>query len=372
VPTAGFFIIAQALTAGAAPARRQYEVKPVTDIEFGIDTFGDVTREADGQASHAQVIRNVIAEGVLADQTGLAFFGVGEHHRADFAVSAPEVVLAAIAGQTRNIRLGSAVTVLSSDDPIRVFQRFATLDAASNGRAEVILGRGSFTESFPLFGFELSQYETLFEEKLDLFAALLRQAPVTWSGTTRKPLNNQRVFPTVENAPLKTWIGVGGSPESVVRAVRYDMPLMLAIIGGDPKRFRPYVDLYHRAYQQIGRPAKPIGVHSPGYVADTDTQAREELLPDYKKMRDRIGAERGWPPMGKDEFINEAEHGSLYVGSPETVAKKIAATVSALGVQRFEMKYSAGELSHPRLMRSIELYATRVVPMVRDLLAARH
>jgi alkanesulfonate monooxygenase SsuD/methylene tetrahydromethanopterin reductase-like flavin-dependent oxidoreductase (luciferase family) len=236
-----------------------------TALELGLDTFGDVTAGADGELlPHARVLRNVVEEAVLADELEIDFIGVGEHHRADFAVSAPEVLLAAIAGRTRRIRLGSAVTVLSSDDPIRVFQRFATLDAVSNGRAEVILGRGSFTESFPLFGFELSRYEELFEDKLDLFAALLRQEPVTWKCRTRTPLTNQRVFPPIEAGTLKTWIGVGGSPESVIRAARYDMPLMLAIIGGDPKRFRPYVDLYHRAFAQIGKPAREIGVHSPG------------------------------------------------------------------------------------------------------------
>jgi probable LLM family oxidoreductase len=261
------------------------------------------------------------------------------------------------------------VTVLSSDDPIRVFQRFSTVDAASNGRAEVILGRGSFTESFPLFGFDLRQYEELFEEKLDLFVELLKQEPVTWQGKLRAPLQNQRVFPPIEHGALKTWIGVGGSPESVVRAAHYDLPLMLAIIGGDPKRFAPYVDLYHGAFKQFGRPVKPIGVHSPGYVADSDAQAREELWPDYKTMRDRIGKERGWPPMGRDEFVQEADHGSLYVGSPETVARKIAATVKALGIARFQLKYSAGPLSHEKLMRSIELYGRKVVPLVREMLA---
>ena len=339
-------------------------------LELGLDTFGDVTRGPDGALlPHAQVIRDVIEQAVLADRLGVDYFGVGEHHRADFAISAPEVVLAAIAGRTTRIKLGSAVTVLSSDDPIRVFQRFATVDAASNGRAEVTLGRGSFTESFPLFGFELSQYNQLFEEKLDLFAALIRQPSVTWRGRMRPPLVDQGVFPQPQAGTLKTWIGVGGSPESVVRAARYDLPLMLAIIGGDPKRFAPYVDLYHRAFGELGRPVQPIGVHSPGYVADTDEQAREELWPDYKAMRDRIGAERGWPPMGRAEFDAEADHGSLYVGSPETVARKIAATVKALGVQRFQMKYSAGALPHDKLMRAIELYGERVIPLVRELLA---
>ena len=342
-----------------------------TSLEFGLDTFGDVTKDAAGAPlPHAQVIRNVVDEAVLADQLGIDFIGLGEHHRSDFAISSPETVLAAITARTQNIRLGSAVTVLSSDYPIRVCQRFATVDAVSNCRAEVILGRGSFTESFPLFGFDLRQYNELFEEKLDLFTELLKQEPVSWEGKLRPPLKGQSVYPPVEHGRLKTWIGVGGSPESVVRAAHYDLPLMLAIIGGDPKRFAPYVDLHQRAYQQFGRTPKPIGVHSPGYVAETDAQAREELWPDYKVMRDRIGKERGWPPMGRDEFVAEAEHGSLYVGAPETVARKIAATVKTLGAARFQLKYSAGPLPHEKLMKSIELYGRRVVPMVRDMLAA--
>jgi probable LLM family oxidoreductase len=339
-------------------------------LEFGLDTFGDVTVGADKNLlPHAQVIRNVIDEAILADQVGVDFIGLGEHHRADFAVSSPEIVLAAIAGRTKRIRLGSAVTVLSSDDPIRVFQRFATLDAASNGRAEVILGRGSFTESFPLFGFKLSQYEELFEEKLDLFAALIKQEAINWRGNLRAPLANQRVFPPLERGTLKTWIGVGGSPESVIRAARYDMPLMLAIIGGEPMRFKPLVELYHRAFAQLGRPVQAIGVHSPGYVADSDEQAHAELWPDYKQMRDRIGGERGWPPMERAELESEIARGSLYVGAPQTVARKIAATVKALGISRFTMKYSAGALSHEKLARSIALYGEAVIPQVRALLA---
>ena len=339
-------------------------------IEFGLDTFGDVTVGLDdAPLSHAQVIRNLVAEGVLADELGIDFIGVGEHHRADFAVSAPEVVLAGIATATKRIKLGSAVTVLSSDDPIRVFQRFATVDALSNGRAEVILGRGSFTESFPLFGFDLAQYEQLFEEKLDLFSALLTEEPVTWEGKLRPPLTNQSVYPKTEGGHLKTWIGVGGSPESVVRAARYGLPLVLAIIGGDPVRFAPYVDLFHRALAQLEQPDLPIAVHSPGYIADTDEQAAEEYWPHHKVMRDRIGAERGWPPSTEGEFRNEIEHGSLYLGSPETVAKKLAATISALGIQRFDLKYSAGTLPHEKSMHSIELYGSKVIPMVKDILA---
>jgi probable LLM family oxidoreductase len=342
-------------------------------VELGLDTFGDVTVDPEGRPrSHAQVIRDVVDEAVLADEVGIDFIGIGEHHRADFAVTAPEVVLAAIAGRTQRIRLGSAVTVLSSDDPVRVFQRFATLDAASDGRAEVILGRGSFTESFPLFGYPLDQYERLFEEKLELFAAILEQdrthEPLTWQGTTRPALADQRVFPTTDSGRLKTWIGVGGSPESVVRAARYGLPLMLAIIGGDPRRFAPYVDLYHRTLDRRGTPRLPVGVHSPGHIAETDAQAREELWPAYRQMRDRIGAERGWGPTSAAEFEREIERGSLYVGAPETVARKIADTVRALGVSRFDMKYSAGTLAHPILMRSIALYGREVIPRVRALL----
>jgi len=337
-------------------------------LELGLDTFGDMTADPDGRPhTHAQVIRDVIEEGVLADAMGVDAFGVGEHHRPDFAVSTPDIVLAAIAGRTKRIWLGSAVTVLSSDDPVRVFQRFSTLNAASNGRAEVTLGRGSFIESFPLFGYELSDYEKLFEEKLDLFTALLRQEAVTWQGSTRAPLTNQRVYPPIENGSLRTWIGVGGSPESVVRAARHDLPLMLAIIGGDPKRFLPYIELYHRAYAELGKPVRPIGVHSHGYVAATDATAREELWPDYKRMRDRIGAERGWPPMTRAEFDREADHGSLYVGAPDTVARRIAATSKALGLARFDMKYSAGTLSHDKIMRCIELFGRKVMPMVREM-----
>ena len=339
-------------------------------VEFGLDTFGDVTVAPDGSAvSQAQVIRNVVAEGVLADEAGLDFFGVGEHHRDDFAISAPETVLAGLATQTKNIHLGSAVTVLSSDDPIRVYQRFATVDALSHGRAEVILGRGSFTESFPLFGFNLAQYEELFEQKLDLFSQLITEEPVTWSGSFRTPLDNQQVFPKTEGGHIRTWVGVGGSPESVVRAARYGLPLVLAIIGGDPERFAPYVELFHRALAQMEKPDLPVAVHSPGHVADTDEEAAEQYWQHYRAMRDRIGAERGWPPMEANEFRNEIEHGALYLGSPETVARKMATKIKALGIQRFDLKYSAGTLPHETMMRSIELYGTKVVPMVKDMLA---
>jgi probable LLM family oxidoreductase len=340
-------------------------------IELGLDTFGDVTALETGESlPQPQVLRNVVEEAVFADQVGLDFFGVGEHHRADFAVSAPEVVLAAIAGQTKRIRLGSAVTVLSSDDPVRVYERFATLDAVSNGRAEVILGRGSFIESFPLFGYDLDQYEQLFDEKIDLFAELLKEQPVTWTGRTRSSLSGQEVYPRTE-AGITTWVGVGGSPESVVRAARYRMPLMLAIIGGQPRQFAPLVDLYHRALEQFGLDRLPVGEHSPGYVAETDEQAREEVWPHFKAMQDRIGAERGWAPMTREHFEQIAgPDGALFVGSPDTVAEKIVRTVRTLGLSRFDLKYSLGSLSHEKLMRCIELYGTRVAPAVRDAVAA--
>lgn len=342
-------------------------------VELGLDTFGDLTRRADGESlAQAQVMRDVVDQAALADQVGIDFIGLGEHHRPDFAISAPDVVLAAIAGRTQRIRLGSAVTVLSSDDPVRVFQRFATLDAVSGGRAEVILGRGSFIESFPLFGYALDQYETLFEEKLDLFARLLEAnrtgEAVTWRGTTRSPLVNQRVYPRTESGELKTWVGVGGSPESVVRAARHRLPLMLAIIGGDPRRFTPYVELYHRTLNELGSPSLPVGVHSPGHIAESDEQAREDLWPAWREMRNRIGAERGWGPTSRAEFEREIAAGSLYVGTPETVARKIVATVRALGLARFDLKYSSGPLANDKLLRSIELYGRKVIPRVRELL----
>lgn len=343
-----------------------------THIELGLDTFGDVTVGADGsRLSDAAVIRNVVEQAVLADRLGIDFIGVGEHHRDDFAVSSPETVLAAIAGRTERIRLGSAVTVLSSDDPVRVFQRFATLDAVSNGRAEVILGRGSFTESFPLFGYALDQYEQLFEDKLDLFTHLLTEQPITWSGTTRASLHEQQVYPRTEHRSLRTWVGVGGSPKSVVRAASYGLPLMLAIIGGESARFAPFVDLYHRSLAEFGHSTRPVGVHSPGHIADTDEQAKRELWVHWKPMRDRIGAERGWPPASRVEFEQACgPTGSMYVGSAETVARKIVATVRTLGLSRFDMKYSAGSLPHELLMRSIELYGTEVAPRVREALVA--
>ena len=340
-------------------------------VEFGIDTFGDLPRGDDGQVvSHAQAIRAILDEAIVADEAGLDVIAVGEHHRAEFAVSAPEVVLAGIATRTSRIHLASGVTVLSSDDPVRVFERFATVDALSNGRAEVILGRGSFTESFPLFGYDLADYEVLFEEKIGLFHKLLDEKPVTWEGKTRAALHEANVLPKTESGRLKTWVGVGGSPESVVRTAAYGFRLMLAIIGGAPSRFEPYIDLYHRATAQLGTAEYPVGVHSPGFVAESDEEAKEAFFPGFKATRDKIGAERGWGPMTRAQFEAEAGPGSLDIGSPETVARKMAATIKTLGIGRFDMIYSSGgELPASTRLRSVELYATKVVPMVKEMLA---
>lgn len=339
-------------------------------LELGLDTFGDMTNAANGKPkTHAQVIRDVVDQGVLADEMGIDFIGIGEHHREDYAISAPEIVLAAIAARTQRIKLGSAVTVLSSDDPIRVFQRFATVDAISGGRAEVILGRGSFTESFPLFGYDLSDYERLFTEKLDLFTKLATEREVTWKGSIHPGLKKQRVFPPMEHGTLKTWIGVGGSPESVIRAASQGLPLMLAIIGGSPARFRPFVDLYHQALEQMDTPVLPVGVHSPGHVAETDDVARDQFFAGYSIMHGLVGKSRGWGPLRREDFDRECDRGSMYVGSPETVARKIASTAKALSLSRFDLKYSGGPVPHEQSMNSIRLYGEKVIPMVRDMLA---
>ena len=341
----------------------------MTTLQLGLDTFGDVPTGDDGRPlSHPEAIRQVVEEAVLADQAGVDVIALGEHHRPEYSVSSPETVLAGIATRTSRITLASGVTVLSSDDPVRVFQRFATVDALSGGRAQVILGRGSFTESFPLFGYDLADYDVLFEEKIDLFHRLLAEEPVTWSGSTRAALQDADVYPKTADG-LDTWVGVGGSPQSVVRAARYGLPLMLAIIGGEPERFRPYVDLYRRAADQLETLRRPVGMHSPGFVAATDAEARETHYGPYKQMRDTIGALRGWPPLRRAEYEHDIEQGSLYVGSPETVARKIARSVRALDVSRFDLVYTAGPQPASARMRAVELYGSQVAPLVRELLA---
>lgn len=341
----------------------------MTNPRFGLDTFGDMTLREDGTAeSSAQVLRNVVAEAVWAEEVGLDAFNVGEHHRDDFAITAPDTVLAGIATLTNRITLGSGVTVLSSEDPIRVYQRFATLDALSNGRAQITAGRGSFIESFPLFGYELSDYAVLFEEKLELLVELLKEKPVNWQGSVRPPLVNQQVYPKTESGSIPLRVGVGGSPESVVRAARLGTHMALAIIGGDPARFAPYAKLYRDSVEKFGSMLGEISIHSPGHIAETDEQAIEELWPHYEASFGRIGRERGWGPMTKGHYLDEVHNGSLYVGSPETVAQKIAYAMKSVGASRFDLKYSTGPMPHVKLMNSIELYGRIVAPRVRELL----
>ena len=344
-------------------------MKSSNKLQFGLDTFGDIPLDDDGnKMSYAAAIRQVVDEAVVADKLGVDYFGVGEHHRPDFSISSPETVLAGIATKTKRIKLATAVTVLSSDDPVRVFERFATLDALSNGRSQVILGRGSFTESFPLFGYDLENYQELFEEKIDLFSKLLDEKPVSWSGTTRPALVDADVYPKTESGRLDVAVGVGGSPESVIRTAKYGFKLMLAIIGGSPERFAPYIDLYKQAVQEHGNPELPVGMHSPGFIAETDEEAVKLARPAYKYMWDEVGKTRGWRPYSYEQFKYEVANGSLYVGSPDTVAKKIARAVNALGVERFDMVYGGGHVSATARLRMIELYASEVIPLVRKML----
>jgi probable LLM family oxidoreductase len=336
---------------------------------FGLDTFGDLNHEDGRPVSHAETIRNVVEQGVLADQVGLDFFGIGEHHTDDFPMSAGDVVLAGIAARTARIHVGSAVTVLSSDDPVRVFQRFSTLQALSNGRAEVILGRGSSIESFPLFGYDLADYEELFEEKTELFAEIMKGGPVTWKGKTRPALDGMDIVPHLETGSLPVWIGVGGSPHSVIRAARHGFNLMLAIIGGSPARFAPFSELYRQALTKFGRHPLPIGVHSPGHVAKTDERVKEEFWPAYRDVITRLGPSRGFPTPTPAFFEREVGNaGALYVGSPGTVAKKIASYLPMLGGTRFDLKFGMPGLTQKSLLKNVELYGTEVVPRVRELL----
>jgi probable LLM family oxidoreductase len=339
-------------------------------VRFGLDTFGDTTNDGAGRPlTHAQTIRNVVEEGVLADSVGVDYFGIGEHHTSQFPMSAADVVLGAIASRTSRIHLGSAVTVLSTDDPVRVFQRYATLHAISSGRAEVILGRGSSTESFPLFGYDLADYDRLFDEKVDLFAELMKGRPVTWQGKTRAPLREQDVVPHLEGAPFPVWIGVGGAPASVVRAARNGFSLMLAIIGGPPDRFVLLSRLFRQSLAQFGHGVRPIGIHSPGHVATTDDRARDEFWPHYLETIRKVRSTRGFALPTEESFLREVgPGGALYVGSPDTVAKKIAANLVALDATRFDLKYGMGGLGHDALLGTIELFGARVIPLVRELL----
>ena len=338
--------------------------------ELGLDSFLAVTADAGGETiTGDQVIRNAVEEGVLAEQVGIDSFNIGEHYRDDMMDSASHVVLAAIAARTERIRLGTAVTVLSTQDPVRLYNNFATLDAVSDGRAQLILGRGSAVESYPLFGYDLSEYEEIFEEKLALFVELLRGGRVTWSGKYRPPLDGVVLTPPLAPGHLPTWVGSGGSPGSVIRAARFGLPLMLAVIGGRPERFRPLVELYHRALAQYGKPELPVGLHTLAYVAPSDQEAADTQWPHWLESFGRVARERGWRDPTRAQFEAEIEHGALFVGSPETVATRLAAVMRELDVDRLGLHYAIGKVPYGDRAQSIRLLGTEVFPRVRELLA---
>lgn len=340
-------------------------------MQIGIDSF--VATNADpvsGVApSPVQRLSDLLEEITLADQAGLDVFGIGEHHRGEFLDSAPTILLASAAARTKNIRLTSAVTVLSAADPVRIFQEFATLDLLSQGRAEMIVGRGSFIEAFPLFGLALDDYNELFTEKLDLLLKLRESTNVHWSGQHRPALTGQGVFPRPLQNPLPVWLGVGGTPESFARAGTLGLPLMVAIIGGEPHRFKPLIDLYRKAGAAAGHAQQKlrVGLHCLGYVADTDQQAADDFFPGYAKAFTDIGKERGWPPVTRAHFnALLSPTGALHVGDPKTVVEKILRTSAALGgIDRFSFQLSVASLPHPKLMRAIELLGTQVAPQIR-------
>ena len=339
--------------------------------ELGLDSFIAVTAGEDGlPVSGDKAIRDTVEEGVLADRLGIDSFNIGEHYRDDLMDSAAHVVLATIAGRTERIRLGTAVTVLSTQDPVRLYNNFATLDAVSRGRAQLIVGRGSAIESFPLFGYDLREYEKLFEEKLALFVELLRGGPVTWAGTYRPPLDGAVLTPPLPPGHLPTWVGSGGSPESVIRAARYGLPLMLAVIGGRPERFRGLVDLYRRALDRYEHPTDlPIGMHTLSFVAATDDEAVETQWPYWRETFERAAAERGWRRPTREQYDAEVDHGALFVGSPQTVAQRLAATMRTLELDRLGLHYAIGKVPAPLRRQSIELLGSEVFPRVRELLA---
>jgi len=338
-------------------------------VETGISTFAERTPDSAGATlSAGERLREVLAEGILADQVGLDVYAIGEHHRPDFAASAPAVVLAAIAARTRRIRLSSAVTVLSSDDPVRVFQSFSTLDLLSGGRAEIMAGRGSFIESFPLFGYDLDDYDELFAEKLDLLLAIRDSEHVTWSGRHRAPLNAAGVFPRPEQDPLPVWIAVGGTPQSVARAGALGLPLALAIIGGAPERFVPLTELYREAARRAGHdPAKlPLAVHLHGFLADTTQAAIDTFYGPYAAAMTQLGRERGWPPMSPEQFDGlRAPRGSLALGSPQEVTEKLLFVRDILGADRILLHLSVGTMPHGQVMHAIELLGSEVAPVLR-------
>jgi probable LLM family oxidoreductase len=341
----------------------------VPGFELGLNSFGEVATDGGRALSDAETVRLLIEEAKLAEEVGLDVFSVGEHYRPGHNDSATPVLLAAIATATERIRLGTSVTVLSTNDPVRLYHEFSTLDAVSNGRAQLVLGRASVTESFPLFGYDLADYEELFEEKLDLFMRLQREEAVTWSGKVRAPLVEQRLHPRMPPGGIPTWIGVGGSPNSAVRAARYGLPLMMAIIGGRPQRFAGLVDLYHRSLDQFGHPRQPVGQHSLGLVADTDEEARDAWWQYWQPVLTQLSQERGFYKPTRERYEAEIETGALFVGSPDTVARRIATTARDLHLNRFDLKYDVMNLPREARARSIELLGREVAPRVRELLA---
>lgn len=344
-------------------------------MEFGIYTFVDHTPDPvtgeriTAQQRHVQLLE----EAELADRLGLDVFAIGEHHREDFIASAPAVLLGAIAARTTRIRLSSAVTVLSSEDPVRVFQQYATLDLISNGRAEIMAGRGSFTESFPLFGYDLKDYDTLFSEKLAMLLEIRKGEHLTWKGRHTPTIEGRSVYPRAVQEPLPVWVAVGGTPESAVRAAALGLPMTLAIIGGDPARFKPFTDLYRKAWQQAGHPKErfQLGIGSHGFIADSFEEAAELTWPRYAMQMGRIGKERGWGPVGRPQFDFEVSpQGAMLLGDPETVARKIIREQELFGFTRFCLQFSVGSMPHDKLLRCIELYATEVVPRVKAAVGA--
>ncbi|WP_225048030.1 LLM class flavin-dependent oxidoreductase [Lacticaseibacillus kribbianus] len=343
----------------------------MTEYAFGLNTFGDLAFQDDGTPLNgAETLRQVVKEAKVADMLKIDMFALGEHHRSEFAISSPEIVLGAIAQATSRIRLGTAVTVLSSDDPVRVYERFATLHALANGREEIMLGRGSFTESFPLFGYDLADYDALFVEKNKLWDKLRHGAKVTNKGDFTTALDNVQVYPMLpKGESIPTTLAVGGSPDSILRAVTYNYPVVIAIIGGDPKRFRPYVDLYNKATTEFKRPRLPLGMHAHGIVLEDAARATEVGWKYIKAEMDRIGIDRGWAPMTRERFEFEIDQGAYYVGTPADVAAKIARNMQALDMQRFDLVYGTGGQLVSDRMATIDNYGTKVIPRVREILA---
>jgi probable LLM family oxidoreductase len=340
-------------------------------MELGIYSFVEIPIDPHGKPRIDPAVRmkNLMEEIELADQLDLDVFALGEHHRPEYIVSSPAVVLAAAAVKTKQIRLSSAVTVISSDDPVRVYQDFATVDLLSNGRAEIMAGRGSFIESFPLFGYDLEEYDSLFEEKLKLLLKIQESEKITWTGRHRPELKNLGIYPRAVQKKIPVWVAVGGTPQSVVRAAVMGLPMALAIIGGDPDRFVPFAELYRNTAQNIKRDPStlPLSINSHGYIAEDSQQARDEYYPPYAEVMGRIGKERNWPPPSRGRFDAECSpHGALFVGSPQQIIDKIMYEFELFNHDRFLIQFSVGTIPHEKMMKSIELFGKKVAPVIRQ------